>query len=88
MMPKTETSGDGAAEEWSTPVNWEEDHAMKAERREQEIAKCHTETGYWKQLAVTKPTTTINAAFTHAGLTTSYPNEKLVKYFCVVKLTQ
>jgi len=25
MMPKTETSGDDATEEWSTPVNWEED---------------------------------------------------------------
>jgi len=25
MMPKTETSGDDAAEEWSISVNWEED---------------------------------------------------------------
>jgi len=25
---KTETSGDNAAEEWSTPVNWEEDHGL------------------------------------------------------------
>jgi len=32
-MPKTETSGDDAAEEWSTPVNGEEDPAIKAERR-------------------------------------------------------
>jgi len=32
MMPKIETSGDDAAEEWSTPVNWEEDPAVKAER--------------------------------------------------------
>jgi len=28
MMPKTETSGDDAAEEWSTPVNWKEDLAI------------------------------------------------------------
>jgi len=33
MMPKAETSGDDAAEEWSTPVNWEEDPAIKAKRR-------------------------------------------------------
>jgi len=33
MMSKTETSGDDAAEEWSTPVNWEEDPAIKAERK-------------------------------------------------------
>jgi len=33
MMPMTETSGDDAAEEWSTQVNWEEDSAIKAERR-------------------------------------------------------
>jgi len=32
MMPETETSGDDAAEEWSTPVNWE-DPAIKAEQR-------------------------------------------------------
>jgi len=32
MMLKAETSGDDAAEEWSTPVNWE-DPAIKAERR-------------------------------------------------------
>jgi len=30
IMPKTETSGDDAAEEWSTLVNWEEDLAIKA----------------------------------------------------------
>jgi len=30
MMPTTETSGDDAAEEWSTPVNWEEDPVIKA----------------------------------------------------------
>jgi len=33
MIPKIETSGDDAAERWSTPVNWEEDPAIKAERR-------------------------------------------------------
>jgi len=33
MMPKTETSRDDAAEEWSAPVNWEEDPTIKAERR-------------------------------------------------------
>jgi len=33
MIPKTETSGDDAAEEWSTLVNWVEDPAIKAERR-------------------------------------------------------
>jgi len=33
MMPKTETSGDDAAEEWSIPVNWEEDPAIKAKPR-------------------------------------------------------
>jgi len=33
MMPKTETSGDDVAEEWSIPVNWEEDPAVKAEWR-------------------------------------------------------
>jgi len=33
MIPKTETTGDDAAEEWSTPVNWEEDPAIKAKRR-------------------------------------------------------
>jgi len=33
MMPKAEAGGDDAAEEWSIPVNWEEDHAIKAERR-------------------------------------------------------
>jgi len=31
-MPKIETSGDDAAEEWSTPVNWE-DPAIKAQRK-------------------------------------------------------
>jgi len=30
---KAETSGDNAAEEWSTLVNWEEDHAIKAKQR-------------------------------------------------------
>jgi len=29
MMPKTETSGDDAAEEQSTLVNWEEDLASR-----------------------------------------------------------
>jgi len=33
MMPKTETSGDDAAEEWSTLVNWAEDPAIKAKWR-------------------------------------------------------
>jgi len=33
MMLKTETSGDDAAEEWSIPVNWEEDPAIKEERK-------------------------------------------------------
>jgi len=33
MMPKTESSEDDAAEEWSTSVNWEEDPDIKAERR-------------------------------------------------------
>jgi len=33
MMPKTETSGDNAAEEWLTLVNWEEDPAIKVEWR-------------------------------------------------------
>jgi len=33
MMPKIETHGDDAAEEWSTPVKWEEDPAVKAKRR-------------------------------------------------------
>jgi len=33
MMPKTETTGDGAAEKWSTTVNWKEDPAIKVERR-------------------------------------------------------
>jgi len=33
MMPKTR--GDGAAEEWSTPVNWEEDPVIMAQRRRQ-----------------------------------------------------
>jgi len=32
-MPKTETSGDDDAEEWSIPVNWKEDPAIKAKRR-------------------------------------------------------
>jgi len=31
MMPKTEISGDGEAEEWSTPVNWE-DPVIQAEQ--------------------------------------------------------
>jgi len=29
MMPKTEAGGDDAAEEWSTPINWEEDPAIR-----------------------------------------------------------
>jgi len=33
MMPKMETSGDDAVEEWSNPVNWEEDLAVKSKRR-------------------------------------------------------
>jgi len=33
MIPNTEASEDDAAEGWSTPVNWEEDSATKAERR-------------------------------------------------------
>jgi len=33
MIPKTETSGGDAVEEWSTPVNWEENPAVKAKRR-------------------------------------------------------
>jgi len=33
MMPKTETSGDDVAEELSTPVNCDDDPAIKAERR-------------------------------------------------------
>jgi len=37
-MPKIETSGDDAAEEWSTPVNWEEDPAIKVERRSKAIS--------------------------------------------------
>jgi len=42
MMPKTETSGDNAAEEWLTSVNWEEAPVIKAEwrRREVPIWKC------------------------------------------------
>jgi len=32
-MPKTETSGDNAVEEWLTLVYWEEDPAIKAELR-------------------------------------------------------
>jgi len=34
MMPKTETSGDDAAEEWLTSVNWEEVPAIKANGEE------------------------------------------------------
>jgi len=33
MMPKTETSRDDTADEWSTLFNWEEDPAIKAEQR-------------------------------------------------------
>jgi len=29
MMPNIETSGDDAAKQWSTMVNWEEDRAIK-----------------------------------------------------------
>jgi len=36
MMLKTKTSGDDAVEEWSTPVNCEEDPAIKAEWSEEE----------------------------------------------------
>jgi len=32
-MSKTETSGDDAAEERSTPINWRGDPATKAKRR-------------------------------------------------------
>jgi len=41
MMPKTETSGDYAAEEWSTPANWEDDPAIKAERRIRSSTECY-----------------------------------------------
>jgi len=37
-MPKTETREDDAAV-WLTPVNWEEDPAIKAERRRTESAQ-------------------------------------------------
>jgi len=37
MMPKTKTSVDDAAEEWLTPVNWEEDPAIKAKRRRRRV---------------------------------------------------
>jgi len=33
MMPKAETSGNDAAEEWSILHSWEKDPAIKAERR-------------------------------------------------------
>jgi len=36
MMPNTETSGDNVAEEWSTPVYWEKDPAIKAKWRRQQ----------------------------------------------------
>jgi len=39
MIPKTETSGDDAAKEWSISVNWEEDPAIKAGRRRR-IIQC------------------------------------------------
>jgi len=42
MVPKTETSGDDASEEWSTPVNWEEDPVIKAKRRRRSITKTVT----------------------------------------------
>jgi len=29
VIPKTETSADDAAEEWSTPVNWEETLSLR-----------------------------------------------------------
>jgi len=38
MMPKTETSGDDAAEEWSIPVNWE-DPTITAEQRSLNFAQ-------------------------------------------------
>jgi len=41
MMRKTETSGDDAAEEWLTPVNWEKDFAIKAERRRRRMQIKH-----------------------------------------------
>jgi len=34
IMPKTKISGNDAAEKWSTSVNWEEDPAVKAKRKE------------------------------------------------------
>jgi len=39
MMPKTETSGDDAAEEWSTPVNCEKDPSSR-QNGEVIINKC------------------------------------------------
>jgi len=36
MMLKRETTGDDTAEEWSTPINWEEDYVIKGERRKYE----------------------------------------------------
>jgi len=39
MMPKAETSGDDAAVEWSTPVNWEEDPVIKAEQKRRILQK-------------------------------------------------
>jgi len=38
IMPKTETSGDDAAVEWSTPGNWEEDPAIKAINGEDDVS--------------------------------------------------
>jgi len=38
MMPKTETSGDDAAEDWSILVNWEEDPTIK--ERPQSVGIC------------------------------------------------
>jgi len=35
MLPKTETSGDDAAGEWSTPVNWEEDSSLRQNGKEE-----------------------------------------------------
>jgi len=35
MMPKTETSGDDAAEECSTTINWEEDPAITQNGKEE-----------------------------------------------------
>jgi len=48
MMPKIETSGDDAAEVWSTLVNWEEDPAFKAKRRREVLKVFYTKERYQK----------------------------------------